>query len=113
MNKQKVYNTVKKHLLKQNEISMVKGVCLYRGPNGLKCALGIFIPDNKYHRYLEGISATALIDDGMFKLPGNSKSISDSDLNLLNLLQGVHDTFRPPKWKEELRRVAEIFHLKP
>lgn len=35
--------------------------CLYRGPNGRKCAVGMFIPDDKYSERMEGKSAWDLM----------------------------------------------------
>ena len=31
-------------------------ICLYRGPDGKKCAVGLFIPDEKYDRSMEECS---------------------------------------------------------
>lgn len=50
---QEVFDIVSKHLLKQKvksaaKIHPVKNMCKYRGPNGLKCAAGILIPDEEY-----------------------------------------------------------------
>ena len=46
---QEVFDIVSKHLLKQNERSgFSDDSCSYRGPNGLKCAAGILIPDEEY-----------------------------------------------------------------
>jgi hypothetical protein len=33
------------------------GDCLYRGPGGLKCAVGFSIPDESYTRDIEGMGA--------------------------------------------------------
>lgn len=36
--------------------------CLYRGPNGTKCAVGALIPDEKYSKDMEDISASGLLN---------------------------------------------------
>jgi hypothetical protein len=33
--------------------------CMYRGPNGTKCAVGMFIPDDKYSHDMETFSPEA------------------------------------------------------
>ncbi len=35
--------------------------CLYRGPNGKKCAIGILIPDDKYDPEFENASTSSVI----------------------------------------------------
>lgn len=38
---------------------MDQTVCLYRGPNGCKCAIGMLIPDELYDKNMEGRSLYA------------------------------------------------------
>lgn len=41
-------------------------VCKYRGPNGKKCAIGMFIPDSKYKKSMDkggGQGVESLIED--------------------------------------------------
>ncbi len=38
-----------------------EGTCLYRGPNGKKCAIGVLIPDEKYTPHLEGQRAVEVL----------------------------------------------------
>ena len=48
MNIQEIFDTVSVHLLTQNEKSQESDFyrsCLYRGPNGTKCAVGCLIKD--------------------------------------------------------------------
>ena len=45
LTRQAAFNKVARHLLRQNAKSTNKdGECLYRGPNGLRCAVGALIP---------------------------------------------------------------------
>lgn len=54
---QEVFDRVSKHLLKQKVKSVIKGqikdTCLYRSPDGLKCAAGILIPDEEYTKEMD------------------------------------------------------------
>jgi hypothetical protein len=56
MTEQEVFDAVKDHLLSQGRQSLDKErKCAYRGIGGLKCAAGIFIPDELYKRTLENL----------------------------------------------------------
>ena len=109
MSKQNAFNRVKNHLLKQGEksISSVdENVCEYRGDNGLKCAIGILIPNSLYHRAMEG--------DGISKLfvyfPELKKHLDSlyrfSDDNFYSELQCIHDESDPLLWEKGLKRFA-------
>lgn len=54
LKKQKIFNHVVAALVEQSEFSALEGRCKYRGPNNTKCAVGHLIPDDKYHRQIEG-----------------------------------------------------------
>lgn len=65
---QEIFDIAATHLLTQNKQSTAirldsygrsQTVCLYRGPNGLMCGIGPFIPDEKYTPEMEGNSCTA------------------------------------------------------
>ena len=53
--------------------------CLYRGPNGRKCAVGLIIPDKDYNPSIEGTTASKAL--GMSLVEGT----------ILDGLQRVHD----------------------
>lgn len=61
-------------------------VCLYRGPNGLKCAIGHSIPDKLYTSTIEGKSVSWLVEEPEFK-----HLYSGVDKFLLTNLQKLHD----------------------
>ena len=51
-----VFNQAKEHLLKQikkSESGGYRSFCMYRGPDGLKCAAGCFIADDEYDEGME------------------------------------------------------------
>ena len=57
---QEVFDKVWDHFItKKNpqSIDINSGRCYYRGPQGERCAAGLFIPDEKYHVELEHASA--------------------------------------------------------
>ena len=54
---QEIFDTIAVHLLKQGVRSVNSyGVCLYRGPNGLRCAISALIPDELYMPEIENVS---------------------------------------------------------
>lgn len=60
--------------------------CLYRGPEGRKCAVGLFIPDENYDPSMEDITATTFFDKY-----GNEKFMPLQASGMLEL-QRVHDS---------------------
>lgn len=60
-NRQKVFDKALSHLRKQGRKSMGHIGCAYRGGEGLKCAIGIFIPDRKYRSSMEGCKVNDII----------------------------------------------------
>lgn len=49
--KRKIINHIKKNFKGKSMDN--RGNCLYRGPKGKKCALGLFIPDDLYNKNME------------------------------------------------------------
>jgi hypothetical protein len=67
------------------------GACVYRGPNGTKCAIGILIPNDVYSVRMEGKPLSgllALAHANGIELPGE---ITEHQ-NFLAALQTVHDS---------------------
>lgn len=104
MNPQEVFNTAAKALLDQkvpsakHEGEGAMGTsCLYRGPNGTKCAIGHLIPDEHYNRCMEGaavpskdsyrtVAASHLVE--ALEASGFSGA---EDFRFLRQLQACHD----------------------
>lgn len=107
MNKQEVYFKVRNHLLTQMKRSVNLGRCRYRGPNGLKCAIGCLIPDERYSRDIEGLTADSIL---ISNLVG---ATTDSDRQFLRDLQLVHDSNIPRDWNIRLQDVAIKYGLEP
>ena len=119
MTHQEIFDEVAAHLLTQKKQAVNdEGVCLYRTPSGLSCAVGCLIPDDLY---------TPAIETGT---PGNWHSgeghhtgkhlavileaagFVEGDMHLLRRLQQVHDNSRTVTgWKYGLVAVAEEFHF--
>ena len=122
--RQKVFTKVKRHLLKQNKKSIRGsangGICLYRGPRGLKCAIGCLIKDKFYSESIEGGAfgdafypsdqkKTKLLKDA---LKSSGIKLDKKMIEMLDALQATHDSFDPPLWEEQLMSIAEQLRLK-
>ena len=61
---QQVFDEVWRHfVVDKNPLSHAGNHCLYRGPDGAKCAIGLFIPDDKYKpEYDKPVSETCGYD---------------------------------------------------
>lgn len=101
-----IFDTVKNHMLTQNERSINGGgYCAYRGTDGLMCAVGCLIPDEFYTSDLEcnDVSSSkvkaCLTRIGIFdeNLNNNIKKLA-----LLEELQSIHDCIQPEKWELNL-----------
>lgn len=103
MKRREIFDKVKAHLLEQNERSSRindMDTCLYRGPNGLKCAVGVLIPDDLYHPDMEQVSAEALRRS--WALPWR-----EADDYFIQELQEIHDSVLPENWPQELDKVEK------
>lgn len=114
---QEIFDITATHLLTQNQKShdqrKMTATCMYRGPNGLKCAAGIWIPDEEYVREMEGIRVCGLAA-GMrankdWKLP--DLFYGGYELVVLGYLQQIHDTSDPLDWRRKLRALAKSHNL--
>jgi hypothetical protein len=88
--KQEIFDFIVGKLIEQGSPSIDKGIsCLYRGPNGLKCAIGHIMPDESHSLGLEGKSV-----DGV---ANHLKLIIREDVHkqlrgFLSELQCIHDS---------------------
>jgi hypothetical protein len=119
MDRQEIFDKVKAHLLEQGCRSVdppVHGAawCKYRGPRGLKCAIGALIPDEVYDPRMEMKSIGELVWSKQF---GEVFKDFRNDLDFLRQLQEVHDEGPDGDGFKlhceiELQRVATAFGLK-
>lgn len=73
--------------------------CLYRGPNGLKCAVGFLVTDEKYNESIEHMSPCDLIAKKIVEL-------SDIHIIFLREMQSIHDNACDP---EDMRLELESY----
>lgn len=117
MTRQEIFNTVRDHLLKQQARCINEdNNCQYRGPNGMRCAIGCLIPDEHYKPELEGWGIAPLVEprnilpEGKLLLEALTATLGgepDKDtLLLLYKLQLIHDTENLNDWPAALRDCA-------
>lgn len=113
MTPQEIYDTVSKHLLKQNTQSRIsdntEGMCAYKSDDGLKCAAGCLIPDELYDPRIE----THGIEYVFAHWPEVAAHIGPENLKLVERLQEMHDNLDPEDWPVELNYVATVYGLTP
>ncbi len=109
--KQSIFNRAAKHLLNQMEksISPASSMCMYRGPRGLKCAIGVLIPDCDYDSKMErGLDHLVdIADDYGLKIPKYFKRFR----SFLAEIQLIHDRNEPNQWRKALEKFAEAHNL--
>jgi len=116
MKPQEIFDTVATHLFNQGKQSYDNHKCLYRGPNGTKCAVGCLLPDRYYQESMDwgwgGMNVRALIERN-YKVPTWFKP----NVDLLYFLQLVHDDMGGRNWKstqnmkKALNKVAVRYNL--
>lgn len=117
LTKQQIFNKVAAHLMKQQKKSRnTNGSCKYRGPKGLKCAVGCLIPDSKYQDAFDNMKDTTikcvLETVGEIELFGQKLEPGINTINLLSDLQSIHDHELILNWRFSLQSLAEAYHLK-
>lgn len=78
--------------------------CLYRGPNGLKCAIGFLIPDAIYKPAME-----VGLDELLMTFPEIAPYIPD--IQLASALMGIHDRTDPESWGTRLMTLGALAGL--
>lgn len=111
--KQEVFDKVLKFMRKQGKQSKSRGECKYRGPGGLKCAVGCLITEKqiKTHKVVEGTQASKLPNALVREMVGSMKNAEW----FLNDLQNAHDAADrnfPSEFEERMHDVAERWGLK-
>ena len=122
---QEIFDKVVNHMLTQNKRSakerphLGSQACLYRGPNGLKCAVGCLIPDSEYSTAFDNPDISTGIKRLLVKMPefalalreGGVPTDDDRIVNMLASLQNVHDLVHTRRWRHELEEKARVFGL--
>ena len=125
MTAQEIFDKVTTHLLtqmKQSKSMIGGGACVYRGPDGLMCALGCLIEDSEYSQGME-MTLSALLEQNLCpKSMMNRLGITPAgeefghktyggNTYLLNQLQYVHDATKPDEWRDNLKKLAITLKL--
>lgn len=119
MNRQTIFNTVAKHLLTQNAKSLARsngtwGFCQYRSTDGMKCAIGVLIPDAEYSPLLENhtVLDPKVINAirGALDLEAGQR-LTEGDQDFLYRVQRLHDSVDTAEWKDALRDLAALYKL--
>lgn len=112
MTDQELFDRVAEHLLTQGKQAKQGTTCVYRAPDGSKCAIGCLIPDEKYIPEFEDVNFSdnsdptdweeykALLD--LAKATGTT----ERQFSLARELQQCHDQSKPDEWRERLTRIA-------
>lgn len=105
MTLQETFNIVVQNLRRQRKQSLgIDGSCLYRSDDGLKCAAGWLIPDDKYSDSIEDKCADDESVACILEEEGH-------DVDLVLSLQRIHDDIPPSGWEHSWRTLANRFHL--
>ena len=108
MNNQEFFDKTLAHLKQQGVPSARGASCLYRGPEGTRCAIGFHIPDDMYNLRMEGAGVSNLLQNYP-ELRHLFKGVSDE---LMIELQGLHDNYLGTSYFEErVEKIAARYHL--
>lgn len=105
MTNQEAFTAMVQHLRKQGCKSQDEQhqTCLYRGPNGLKCAVGVLIPDEEYRDEWD--------EKGWQVAKLECVSLRGIDMHLLKQMQSTHDHISVPFWESHFEGIANQFRL--
>ncbi len=108
--KQEIFDKVATHLLTQLEKSIEDGArCMYRSPDGLKCAIGCLIPDNQYDCDMEGKSVYEPAISAVLSKAGYP--VDRAIIYLYHDLQRIHDVIPVENWRAALKSLAFYYDL--
>jgi hypothetical protein len=102
---QELYDYIGTFLIKQGKQSKNGDGCIYRGPNGTKCAVGCVISDHYYRKRMDNDGYSALEMIKSFKLP---KFFHKFD-KFLDDAQNVHDNNL--NWKDGILSFKKAWHF--
>lgn len=108
------FETMAEHLMTQGKkcedpsrLVSTPGRCLYRGPDGMKCAIGILIDDNEYHISLEFQAASDI--DVVEALDASGWPTDMDSLEIYDRMQEVHDDFFVFEWPEKIEKIKDEY----
>ena len=114
MTPQEIFNFSVNHMRKQG-VRAYRGkidLCSYRTPEGLSCAVGCFINDDKLAKEMDNLKGPNNIDS-IINTPDLGRKLPDwmrDNVNLLQDLQHLHDLYLgTDQFEGEVRSIA-VFH---
>jgi hypothetical protein len=103
---QEIFDIVYKGIIAQGGFSLTDGGCVYRAPNGRKCAAGHLLPDEAYHPGLEGMSWASVVRR-------HPSLAAIGSVDFVMHLQSIHDTAADSPypvdltyWREKMDNLA-------
>ena len=112
MDRQAIYDKVKHHLLVAQPRPALSGEGGYNYQNlaGDRCAIGCLIPDGH-----PGLNSEFRVRGLLSSYPdlGQLWGVDTADIEFLEYLQAVHDSYLPLGWEAELAYIAKKFRLNP
>ena len=103
---------VEKHPRSFVDVSQVR--CAYRGVDGARCAVGLFIPDELYDKSMDfnddDSGVEPLLDAGYFDKDDDLREFIRDHVDFLSVLQRAHDSAQYPL-EGNLRDVATVHKL--
>ncbi|WP_395066127.1 hypothetical protein [Paraburkholderia silvatlantica] len=111
---QDVFDVIAWQLLRQNaRATAFDGVkCMYRAPDGKRCAIGWIMPDEVYHKTIEFMGVRDIAQQMI------NTNYADAfarflyrHMDLLRDLQEMHDARMPCDWPVAMRVIAQRYHL--
>lgn len=81
------------------------GICMYRGPDGKKCAAGVLIPDEEYESQMEGLSWQSLPSELTDRI--RPEGMTDQEMQTV---QELHDIWAQQWDPEEFIQEVESWN---
>jgi hypothetical protein len=107
---QEIFDTVVNHLRKQGRRALGSdNTCLYRAPNGDRCAAGCLVRDEEYQPWMEVRSIVSILEDT--KSPSSLKNRLLEHKSLIASLQNIHDAYPVELWENDFVFIAECHKL--
>jgi hypothetical protein len=95
MTPQEIINKSYLGLMRQGQESWGSGTCLYRGPNGTACGIGLLIEDDEFARRLDNPDELGYGTEIASWINAKPELFPDwmiENVNLLVSIQHIHDT---------------------
>lgn len=84
--------------------------CVYRNSDGLKCAAGHLIPDDKYDPSFENTAVGSFSDNNEYNKVTQlffDMDYNNDNIELVSQLQSIHDEYDFYTWEDQWRKLAE------